>query len=790
MRDFKSIESKWQKIWDSCDDFHAVNISKKPKYYLLVEFPYPSAQGLHVGHLRSYVALDIVARKRRMQGYNVLYPMGWDAFGLPTENYAIKNNIHPRIVTEQNVKQFKKQLKSVGISFDWKREINTTSSNYYKWTQWIFSKLFEKGLATKEETTVNWCSSCKCVLANEEVVGGQCERCGADVTQKKKKQWILKITKYAQRLIDDLKLVDFPDRVKTQQTNWIGRSEGAKISFPTNVGEDLTIFTTLPETIFGVSHIIVAPEHKFIDKFKDKIQNINEVLEYRKKVSKVKKEERTDVNKAKTGVKIIGITAKNPLNGKEVPVFVSDYVLVDHGTGVVMAVPAHDQRDFDFVHKYKIKFISVMQENPETGKMEMINSDFLNGLDIISARKKIIEYVSEKKIGEKHVSYKLRDWIFARQRYWGEPIPIINCEKCGPVLEKNLPLILPNIENFKTSANGESPLCLTDWIHTKCPKCGRDALRETDTMPQWAGSSWYFLRYLDPENDECLASKESINYWMPVDWYNGGMEHTTLHLLYSRFWHKFLYDIGVVNTPEPYKKRTSHGMILGNNNEKMSKSRGNVVNPNDVVEEYGADVIRLYEMFMGDFEKSAPWSDESIKGCKRFLDKYWNLKDIVSDEPNIRDNFVSDFNKTIKKVGNDIENLKFNTAIASMMDLIGKIKDSGQITREELKIFTILLNPFAPHVTSEIWETMGFEGNINFVEWPKYDESLISSEFKEIVVQINGKVRDTFLIDSDLGDEKLIKKSKERPKIKELIKNKKIIKEICARNKLVNLVIN
>lgn len=790
MRDFKSIESKWQKIWDSCDDFHAVNISKKPKYYLLVEFPYPSAQGLHVGHLRSYVALDIVARKRRMQGYNVLYPMGWDAFGLPTENYAIKNNIHPRIVTEQNVKQFKKQLKSVGISFDWKREINTTSSNYYKWTQWIFSKLFEKGLATKEETTVNWCSSCKCVLANEEVVGGQCERCGADVTQKKKKQWILKITKYAQRLIDDLKLVDFPDRVKTQQTNWIGRSEGAKIAFPTNVGEDLTIFTTLPETIFGVSHIIVAPEHKFIDKFKDKIKNIDEVLEYRKKVSKVKKEERTDANKEKTGVKIVGITAKNPLNGKEVPVFVSDYVLVDHGTGVVMAVPAHDQRDFDFVQKYKIEFISVMQENPENGKMEMINSDFLNGLDVISARKKIIEYVSEKKIGEKHISYKLRDWIFARQRYWGEPIPIINCEKCGPVLEKNLPLILPNIENFKTSENGESPLCLTDWIHTKCPKCGRDALRETDTMPQWAGSSWYFLRYLDPENDECLASKESINYWMPVDWYNGGMEHTTLHLLYSRFWHKFLYDIGVVNTPEPYQKRTSHGMILGNNNEKMSKSRGNVVNPNDVVEEYGADVIRLYEMFMGDFEKSAPWSDESIKGCKRFLDKYWNLKDIVSDEPNIRENFVSDFNKTIKKVGNDIENLKFNTAIASMMDLIGKIKDSGKITKEELKIFTILLNPFAPHVTSEIWETMGFEGNINFVEWPKYDESLISSEFKEIVVQINGKVRDTFLIDSDLDDEELIKKSKEQPKIKELIKNKQITKEICARNKLVNLVIN
>jgi len=789
MYDFKEVERKWQKNWENCDDFHAVNFSDKPKYYLLVEFPYPSAQGLHVGHLRSWVALDIVARKRRKEGYNVLYPMGWDAFGLPTENYAIKNNIHPRIATEKNIANFKKQLKSVGISFDWKREIDTTSKDYYKWTQWIFSKLFEKGLAKKEESTVNWCSSCKCVLANEEVVGGNCERCGGEVTQKTKKQWILKITKYAQRLIDDLDLVDYPERVKTQQKNWIGRSEGAKILFSTSVGENLEIFTTLPETIFGVSHIILAPEHKFIDKHKNKIENIDEILAYREKTSKMKKIDRTDANKEKSGVKVLGITAKNLVNNKEIPIFVSDYVLADYGTGVVMAVPAHDNRDFDFVQKYHIDYIPVMRDNENNGKSEMINSDFLNGLDNVYARKKIIEYVTDKKIGKSYISFKLRDWIFARQRYWGEPIPIINCEKCGPVLEENLPLVLPDVENFRTSDSGESPLCALDWVKTKCPRCGGDALRETDTMPQWAGSSWYFLRYLDPENDECLASKEAIDYWMPVDWYNGGMEHTTLHLLYSRFWHKFLYDIGVVSTPEPYKKRTSHGMILGGNNEKMSKSRGNVVNPTDVVDEYGADVIRLYDMFMGDFEKSAPWNTESIKGCKRFLDKYWDLLEIVSDENSIRSDFVSDFNKAVKKVSLDIENLKFNTAIAALMDLIGKIKETKKITKKELKVFSLLLNPFAPHVTSEVWEKMGFSENINFVQWPKYDDSLISQKSHEIVIQINGKIRDKFIINGNINDEELIKRAKMQEKIQNIIKDKKILKEICVTNKLVNLVV-
>lgn len=786
MYNFKFIESKWQKIWDSSNDYHAINFSEKPKYYLLVEFPYPSGQGLHVGHLRSYVALDIVARKRRMQGFNVLYPMGWDAFGLPTENYAMKNNLHPRIVTEKNVAQFKKQLKSVGISFDWKREVNTTDSRYYKWTQWIFSRLFERGLATKEDSNVNWCTSCKCVLANEEVVNGVCERCGSSVIQKQKKQWILKITKYAQRLLDDLKLVNYPDRVVTQQSNWIGRSEGAKICFSSSVGEDLNVFTTRPETIFGVSHIIFAPEHKFIDKFSEKIQNIEEILKYREEASKKPKEERTDV---KTGVKLLGITAKNPINGKEIPIFVSDYVLVDHGTGIVMAVPAHDQRDFDFVQKYNIEFISVIKEDPETGKSEMINSDFLNGLDIESARKRVIEYITDKKIGEKHISFKLRDWIFSRQRYWGEPIPIIHCETCGMVLDKNLPLVLPDLEEFKTSDTGESPLCLTDWIHTKCPKCGQDATRETDTMPQWAGSSWYFLRYLDPDNDEAFASKKAVDYWMPVDWYNGGMEHTTLHLLYSRFWHKFLYDIGVVNTPEPYQKRTSHGMILGENGEKMSKSRGNVVNPNDVIDEYGADVTRLYEMFMGDFEKSAPWNTDSVKGCKRFLDKYWDLLNIVTDEDFIRKEFIISFNKSIKKVSFDIENLKFNTAIASLMDLIGQIKSSSKITKKELKIFTVLLNPFAPHMTSEVWEIMKFDGNINFVKWPQYDEKFIKDDEHEIVIQINGKIRDKFMIDYEISSEELISMAKKREKILEILKGKSILKEICVENKLVNLVI-
>ena len=792
MYDFKTIESKWQKIWSSSNDFHAENSSSKPKYYLLVEFPYPSGNGLHVGHLRSYVALDTIARKRRKQGYNVLYPMGWDAFGLPAENYAIKNNIHPKIITEENVQKFKKQLQNVGISFDWKREVNTTDPSYYKWTQWIFSRFFEKGLAKKEDTSVNWCTGCKCVLANEEVVNDVCERCGSQVIQKRKKQWILKITEYAQRLLDDLDSVDYPERVKQQQANWIGRSEGAFINFSTNGSSALTVFTTRPETIFGVSYIVIAPESDFLQSNKDKIINFDQIVEYQKFAAKKNNFERTNDSKEKTGVKIDGLYAINPVNNKKIPIFVADYVLADYGTGSVMAVPAHDTRDFEFAKKFGIQFEQVIKSNdplPCINGSEMINSDFLNGLTVESARKKIVDYIVEKKIGEKHISFKIRDWIFSRQRYWGEPIPIIHCEKCGPVLDENLPLVLPDLEKFTTSDNGESPLCLSDWIHVKCPKCGKDALRETDTMPQWAGSSWYFLRYLDPHNNDCLVSKEALNYWMPVDWYNGGMEHTTLHLLYSRFWHKFLYDIGVVNSKEPYSKRTSHGIILGENGEKMSKSRGNVVNPNDVVNSLGADVIRLYEMFMGDFEKSVPWSTESIKGCSRFLDKYWDLQKILSDDNFIRPEFISIFHKAIKKVGDDMENLKFNTSIACLMDLLGKLKDSGKITLKELEIFTSLLNPFAPHVTSEIWELMKFDGNINFAPWPQYDKSLIKDQSHEIVIQINGRIRDKFMIDSDVDDEKLISMAKSRDKIQSMLNGKSIIKEICVSNKLVNLVI-
>ena len=792
MYDFKSIESKWQRIWDSNDDFHAVNSSDKPKYYLLVEFPYPSGNGLHVGHLRSYVALDTIARKRRKQGFNVLYPMGWDAFGLPAENYAIKNNIHPKIITEKNIEKFKKQLKSVGISFDWKREVNTTDPSYYKWTQWIFSRFFEKGLAKKEDTSVNWCTGCKCVLANEEVVNDVCERCGSQVIQKRKKQWILKITEYAQRLLDDLDLVDYPERVKQQQSNWIGRSEGAFINFKTNGSSSLTVFTTRPETIFGVSYIVIAPESEFLLSNKNKITNYDQILEYQKFASKKNNFERTNDSKEKTGVKVEGLYAINPINNKELPIFIADYVLADYGTGSVMAVPAHDLRDFEFAKKFNIEITRVIKSDsdlPCVNGSEMMNSDFLNGLSVDSARKKIIDHITENKIGEKHISFKIRDWIFSRQRYWGEPIPIINCDHCGPVLDENLPLVLPNLEKFTTSDNGESPLCLTDWIHVKCPKCGRDALRETDTMPQWAGSSWYFLRYLDPNNNDSLASKKAIEYWMPIDWYNGGMEHTTLHLLYSRFWHKFLYDLGIVSSKEPYLKRTSHGLILGENGEKMSKSRGNVVNPTDVVDSLGADVVRLYEMFMGDFEKSVPWSTESIKGCSRFLDKYWDLQKIVSSDETIRPDFVCSFNKAIKKVGNDMENLKFNTAIACLMDLIGKIKESGKITRKELEIFTSLLNPFAPHVTSEVWEKMNFKGNINFSSWPKYDESLIKEESHEIVIQINGKIRDKLLVNSDFDNKELISMAKSTDKIKNILNGKTILKEICVPNKLVNLVI-
>ena len=783
MYDFKEVELKWQKIWENSDDFHAQNLSNKKKYYLLVEFPYPSGEGLHVGHLRSYVALDIISRKRRMQGFNVLFPMGWDAFGLPAENYAIKTNVHPKITTEKNISRFKSQLKRVGLSFDWKREVNTTDPSYYKWTQWIFSRLFEKGLASKEETNVNWCTSCNCVLANEEVVSGHCERCGAEVIQKLKKQWVLKITKYADRLIDDLNNVDYVDRVKIQQTNWVGRSEGALIDFKTSCGENITVFTTRPETVFGVSHVVISPENSFLDKYRDQIINFDEVMKYRIEARKKSDFERTQISKEKTGVIIDGIYAINPINNQKIKIFASDYVLSSYGTGAVMSVPAHDDRDKEFALKFGISFVEVIDPS---GKM--INSDFLNNMSVSDARKSIIKYIDDNKFGKKHINFKIRDWIFSRQRYWGEPIPIINCDDCGQVLDENLPLVLPDMSNFRTSLDGESPLCSSDWKYTKCPKCGKDALRETDTMPQWAGSSWYFLRYLDPHNDSCLASKEILNYWLPVDWYNGGMEHTTLHLLYSRFWYKFLYDIGVVPTSEPYAKRTSHGILLGSNSEKMSKSRGNVVNPDDVIDEYGADVIRLYEMFMGDFEKSAPWDPKGIKGCKRFIEKYWNLQNIVVDSNIIREDLKSEFHKAIKKVSEDIENLKFNTAISSLMDLVSKIKNLGSISFEEMRILTILINPFAPHVTSEIWELMKYNGNINFAEWPSFDENCIKSNTHEIVIQINGKIKSKFISEST-SDDNLIEIAKHDDKILNLLKGKTIIKEICVHNKLVNFVV-
>lgn len=784
MYDFKEIELKWQKVWENSDDFHAESLSSKKKYYLLVEFPYPSGEGLHVGHLRSYVALDIVARKRRMQGYNVLFPMGWDAFGLPAENYAIKTNIHPKITTEKNVSRFKSQLKRIGLSFDWKREINTTDSSYYKWTQWIFSQFFKRGLASKEETNVNWCTSCNCVLANEEVISGCCERCGSEVIQKQKKQWVLKITKYADRLVNDLNNVNYVNRIKMQQANWVGRSEGALIDFKTSCDENITVFTTRPETIFGVSHLVIAPESRFLDKYKDKIHNFDEITEYRTFARKKSDFERTQISKDKTGVLIDGIYAIHPISNEKINIFISDYVLSSYGTGAVMSVPAHDDRDNEFAVKFNISFKEVINSNNK-----MINSEFLNNMSISEARSHIIKYIDDRQLGKKSVNFKLRDWIFSRQRYWGEPIPIINCDSCGQVLDENLPLVLPEISNFRTSIDGESPLCSSDWKYTKCPKCGRDALRETDTMPQWAGSSWYFLRYLDPHNDNCLASKEILDYWLPVDWYNGGMEHTTLHLLYSRFWYKFLYDIDVVPTSEPYAKRTSHGMVLGANGEKMSKSRGNVVNPDDVVDEYGADVVRLYEMFMGDFEKSAPWDSKGIKGCKRFVEKYWNLKDILVNDNFIRKELKSAFHKAIKKVGDDIENLKFNTAISSLMDLVGKIKDYGSISNEELRILTILINPFAPHVSSEVWDLMHYDSNINFASWPSYDENCIKSDSKEIVIQINGKIRSKFMTETDNTNDKLIELAKNDEKIVNLLKGKTIVKEICVPNKLVNFVV-
>ena len=797
--DFKTVEKKWQKKWEETGVFHAKQDYTLPKFYCLVEFPYPSGQGLHVGHPRSYTALDIVARKKRLQGYNVLYPMGWDAFGLPTENFAIKNHVHPAEVTKKNVAHFKEQLQSLGFSFDWSREINTTDPKYYKWTQWIFLQLFKKGLAYKKEMAVNWCTSCKCVLANEEVVNGVCERCGSEVVRKVKSQWMLKITEYAQRLIDDLDDLDFIDRVKIQQKNWIGRSTGAEVDFTATTGDTLTVYTTRPDTLFGATYMVVSPEHPYIEKWADILENMDEIRAYQAEAARKSDFERTEVNKDKTGVMLKGVKAINPVNGEEIPIFISDYVLVSYGTGAIMAVPAHDTRDWEFAKKFGIPMVEVVKGGDiekeaftDCASGVMVNSGFLTGMSVDEAKEAIKKWLEENGKGKTKVNFKLRDWVFSRQRYWGEPIPLVNCEKCGWVAipEDQLPLELPNVDSYEPTENGESPLApMTDWVNTTCPCCGGPAKRETDTMPQWAGSSWYFLRYCDPHNDEALASKEALEYWTPVDWYNGGMEHTTLHLLYSRFWHKFLYDIGVVPTKEPYQKRTSHGMILGENGEKMSKSRGNVVNPDDIVNEYGADTMRLYEMFIGDFEKAAPWNSASIKGCRRFVERVWNLQDIVSNENGIREKLEASFHKTIKKVTEDIDNLKANTAIAALMSLLNEIYDSGSITKDEYKIFTLLLNPFAPHVTEEIWEVMSFGGTVTDQKWPEYDEEKCKENSIEIVAQINGKVRTKLVVPADISAEDAVALAKEDEKIKEATEGKTIVKELYVKGRLVNIVV-
>ena len=796
----KVVEKKWQKVWDDEKAFAATNDYSKPKYYALVEFPYPSGQGLHVGHPRPYTALDIVARKRRMQGYNVLYPMGWDAFGLPTENYAIKNKIHPKIVTENNVKHFKDQLHSLGYSFDWGREINTTDPKYYKWTQWIFLKLFKAGLAYKKEMPINWCTSCKVGLANEEVVNGVCERCGAPVVRKVKSEWMLKITDYADKLIEGLNDVDYIERVKVSQKNWIGRSTGAEVDFQIKDTEDkLRIYTTRCDTLFGVTYMVVSPEHPYLDKYKDQIKNWEEIVAYREQASRKSDFERAELAKDKTGVAIDGLTAINPVNGKEVPIWVSDYVLMSYGTGAIMAVPAHDERDWEFAKKFHLPIIQVVAKNGEEVDVNeaaftdvatgvLINSDFLNGLEVKDAKEKMIKFLEEKGIGQAKTNYKLRDWVFSRQRYWGEPIPIVHCDKCGyvPIDESELPLLLPEVESYMPTDNGESPLAaMTDWVNTTCPCCGGPAKRETDTMPQWAGSSWYFLRYTDPHNDKALASPEALKYWLPVDWYNGGMEHTTLHLLYSRFWHKFLYDQGVVPTPEPYQKRTSHGMILGENGEKMSKSRGNVVNPDDIVQEYGADTLRTYEMFIGAFDLAASWSEDGVKGCRRFLDRVWKLQDLMTDEEGYSKDLETKMHQTIKKVSNDFENLKYNTAIAAMMTLLNDFYKKGSITRGELKTLIILLNPVAPHITEEMWQIIGCEGRVYQQTWPEFDEAKTVESSVEIAVQINGKVKGTLGIQKDDPKDQVIAKAKE------VIADKltgNIIKEIYVPGRLVNIV--
>ena len=798
--DHKQVEKKWQDIWDEKQCFHAENDSDKEKFYALVEFPYPSGQGLHVGHPRSYTALDIVARKKRMQGYNVLYPMGWDAFGLPTENFAIKNHVHPAEVTKKNIARFKSQLKSLGLSFDWSREINTTDPSYYKWTQWIFLQLFKKGLAYKKEMSVNWCTSCKCVLANEEVVNGVCERCGSEVVHKTKSQWMLAITKYAQRLIDDLEDVDYIERVKIQQRNWIGRSTGAEVDFKTTEGDTLTVYTTRPDTLFGATYMVISPEHPMIEQWADKLNNIEDIRAYREEAARKSDFERTELNKDKTGVKLDGVAAINPVNGKQIPIFVSDYVLMGYGTGAIMAVPAHDDRDWEFAKKFGCEIIEVVsggedvQKAAFTAKDEtgiLVNSDFLNGKTVKDAIPAMIEWLGEKGIGHAKVQYKLRDWVFSRQRYWGEPIPIVKCDKCGYVAlpEDQLPLELPNVTSYEPTDNGESPLAhMTDWVNTTCPCCGGPAKRETDTMPQWAGSSWYFLRYMDPHNDKALASPEALKYWSPVDWYNGGMEHTTLHLLYSRFWHKFLYDIGVVPTKEPYAKRTSHGMILGENGEKMSKSRGNVVNPDEIVDTYGADTMRLYEMFIGDFEKAAPWSPKSIKGCRRFLERVWALADKVQDGDTYSEQHEVLMNRTIKKVGEDADNLKANTAIAALMTMLNEFYDKG-VNKAEYKTFLALLNPFAPHITEELWQQMGETGLLSVAPWPTYDEAKTVESMVELAIQVNGKLKCTIKLAVDADKQTAIDTALAEEKVQHAIEGKQIVKQIVVPGKIVNLVV-
>ena len=795
----REVETKWQNIWDEEKAFATSTDYSKPKYYALVEFPYPSGQGLHVGHPRPYTALDIVARKRRMQGYNVLYPMGWDAFGLPTENYAIKNHIHPRIVTKNNVAHFKNQLHSLGYSFDWDREVNTTDPNYYKWTQWIFLKLFKAGLAYKTEMPINWCTSCKVGLANEEVVNGVCERCGSEVVRKVKSQWMLKITDYAEKLLDGLDTVDYIERVKVSQKNWIGKSTGAEVDFLLKDKEDkLTVYTTRPDTLFGVTYMVMSPEHPFIDKYKDSIQNWDEVVAYREMAARKSDFERTEIAKDKTGVMLNGLTAVNPVNGKEIPVWISDYVLMTYGTGAIMAVPAHDERDWEFAKKFNMPIIEVVAGSPvdvneavftDVATGTLVNSDFLNGLSVADAKKKIIAYLTEKGIGHEKTNYKLRDWVFSRQRYWGEPIPIVKCEKCGyvPLPESELPLELPEVESYMPTDNGESPLAhMTDWVNTTCPCCGGPAKRETDTMPQWAGSSWYFLRYTDPNNDKELASKEALDYWLPVDWYNGGMEHTTLHLLYSRFWHRFLYDEGVVPCPEPYQKRTSHGMILGENGEKMSKSRGNVVNPDDIVREYGADTLRTYEMFIGAFDLSAAWSEDGVKGCRRFLERVWKLKDLLTSEEGYSKDMETKMHQTIKKVSSDFENLKYNTAIAAMMSLLNDFYKKNAVTRGEFKTLLTLLNPVAPHITEELWQANGYEGRLYQTAWPEYDEEKTVEATIEIAVQINGKMKGTILVSKDEEKDKILSLAKEMLGDK-LSGN--IVKEIYVPGRIVNIVV-